>query len=94
MKHKGGLTIHGAQDVAHLRSSAGTDLKVGTCAFIYVDTVVAMVSHREAYEAGRPNFIERAASGTIFGSTIHCCADRSIFVPICEVFSKVKLFPA
>ena len=88
-KHKGGLTIHGAQDVAHLRRSACANLKVGAYAFVDIDTVVAMVSHREPYEAGRPNFIERAASGTIFGSAINCRAERSVFVPVREVFSKV-----
>ncbi len=88
------LTVHGTQDVAHFRSSACTDLKVGTCAWVYVDTIVAMVSHREAYEAGRPDFIECAAVGAVLGSAIDCLADGPIFIPIREVFSEMKLFPA
>lgn len=93
-KPKGGLTVHGSQDVAHFRSSTRTDFKIGTCAFVYVDTIVAMIPHREAYETCRPDLVECAAVGAIFKSAVDYRADRSLLIPLCEVLSEMKPFPA
>lgn len=94
MDNEAGLTVHGSQDVAHFRRCACTDFKVGTCPFIYVDTVVAMVPHCEAYETGRPDFIKGAAVGTVFGSTVDCCAYGSVIIPFCKIVREMKLIPA
>lgn len=89
-----GLTVHGCQDVADLRSGPCINWKDGTGAFIDVETIVAMVSNRQPYETCRPDFIGCTAVSAVFRSTIDCLADRSIFIPIREVFSEVKRLPA
>ena len=53
-----------------------------------------MVTYREAYEAGGEDFIGCTAVSAVFEGTIGGFADRSVFVPICEVFGEMKLFPA
>ena len=53
-----------------------------------------MVSNRQTYETGRPGFVGGAAVGAVFKSTIDCLADWSFLIPICEVFSEMKFFPA
>lgn len=94
MKSDGRLTVHGSQNIAYFRSSACTNLEVGTGTFVDVDAIVAMISHCEAYKAGRPDLVKCAAGSTVFKRTIDCGADRSVLIPFCEIFSKVKLFPA
>lgn len=89
-----GLTVHGPEKVTHFRSSACPNLEVGTCAFIYVDTIVTMVSNREAYETGRPDFIGCAAVGAVLQSAIDRRADRSVLIPLREIFGEMELFPA
>ena len=93
-KVKVALTVHGSKDVADLRRSACTNYKVGACTFIYVDTVVAVVSHRKPYEARRPDFVGCTTVRTVFKSTIDRLADRSFIIPICEVFRELKHVPA
>ena len=88
------LTVHGSEDISHFWGNACIDFEIGTCAFVDVDAVVAVVSNRQAYEAGRPGFIECTAVSAVFKRSSDCLTDGFVLIPFCKVFVEMEDVPA